>query len=222
MENIMINKRSTRTAYITSLLIGSTFYGWFGPLSATNAGTELSTSTLSGYAYVDLDIDGFLDPSETGLANVEIVLTKLSDPHFSIAKLSNQSGYYEFNGLHADIYTITQPTLPMGAWNAYVREGELRDRVTDILLSSNAGTAVLLDQSQAILPHVEGIELIDGAQGTDYNFGQVYLGKAWLTTDPPPIIPAGGGGGVPEPTTGLLLAISGMLLGFTGRHRGRR
>ena len=190
-----------------------TLVGWLGtPSVASGQDTEPSGSELSGYVYADLNIDGFRNPSEAGIAEVELILTKLFDPDFTIAILSNQSGYYEFIGLDAGIYSITQPTLPMGVRNVYVREGELTDP------SADAGTAVLLDQSQGILPHVEGIELPDGAGGSGYNFGQIYLGKAWLSTDPPPIIPEG----IPEPSTGLLLAFGGLLLGTIGCRGGKR
>ena len=201
--------------FFATILIGITLVGWLGTPSAANGDTEPSESELSGYVYVDLNIDGFRQTSEASVPAIEVVLTKLSDPDFSITMFSDYFGYYEFIGLNAGIYSITQPQLPMGVRNVYVREGKLTDPLAD------AGTAELLDQSQGILPHVEGIELPDRATtGTSYNFGQIYLGKAWLTTEPHPIIPEGGQ--IPEPSTGLLLAFGGFLLGTIGRHSGKR
>lgn len=215
----MISKPSINTTCIATLLIGLTFHGWLGTAPVVYADSELSVnSELSGYVYADLDLDYIRDPLEVGIADVEIVLTKLSDSDFSITRLSNQIGYYEFTELDAGVYSITQPTLPLAVRNVCVSVGALRDTATGDPLSSNPGTAMLLDQTQGILPHVEGIELPDRARGTNYNFGQIYFGKAWLLTGPPPITPEGQ---IPEPSSGLLLTIGTLLLGAVRRRSGR-
>jgi hypothetical protein len=190
----MISNFLIRTTCITTLLfLGLAPDGCFG-----GSDDERTDSELSGYVYVDLDIDNNFDPSEPAFPDVELVLTLLSDPGFSVTAYSDQIGYYEFTGLDAGIYSITQPTLPLAVRNVYVHAGELFDIFTNDPLASYPGTAVLLDQAQGILPHVEEIELPDRARGTDYNFGQIILGKAWLVT--------------PEPSSALLLAIGGLAL----------
>ncbi len=194
------------------MLLGLILFGWLGTAVPAHADYEIEPhdgSQLSGYVFADLNIDNIRDPFEAGLADVEVVLTMLSDPNVFISAFSNQSGFYVFSGLDAGVYSITQSALALGARNTCVHVGELRDIGTDEILSEYPGTAMLLDQSQGILPHIEEIELPEEASGTEYNFGQIYLGKAWVTTDPPPITPEGQ---IPEPASALLVAISGLLL----------
>jgi SdrD B-like protein len=216
----MIGKPRIRITTIALLLLGLLLFGWLGAAPAAHADSPDSRgSELSGYVFADLNVDGIFTPTEPGIADVEIVLTMFSDPNIIISMLSDINGYYKFIGLDAGIYSITQPAFPLGVRNTYVSVGELHDISTGDPLSSDPGTAMLLDQAQGILPHIEGIDLPDGAMGSNYNFGQIYLGKAWWTTDPPPIIPEGG---VPEPSTCLLLAFGGLLLGSVGHRRSRR
>ena len=209
----MFCRSSIYKGCIALLIVGLTLHGWLG--SPTNASAQ---SQLSGFVFNDMDIDCVIDPAtEGGLAGVEIVLTKLSDPDYLVSVLTNHIGYYEFTGLDPDVYTITQPAFPLGVRNTCVGVGALRDITSGDLLTNDFGTAVLLNQSEGILPHIEGIDLPDNATGTRYNFGQVYIGKAFLTTAPPPIIPEGGH--IPEPSTAALFVIGGLFLGSRRKVR---
>ena len=98
--------------FFATILIGITLVGWLGTPSAANGDTEPSESELSGYVYVDLNIDGFRQTSEASVPAVEVVLTKLSDPDFSITMFSDYYGYYKFIGLDAGIYSITNRNYP--------------------------------------------------------------------------------------------------------------
>ena len=80
---------------------------------------ELPGNSLSGYVYTDLDNDGIRDGGETGISGVTITLTGTDygpdgatgggdDVAVNRTTTTNASGYYEFTGHRAGVYTITE------------------------------------------------------------------------------------------------------------------
>ncbi len=66
---------------------------------------------ITGVVYGDWSGDGFYDPGEPGLANVQVCLTPLSGPQ--VCTTTNAGGQYAFLNLPPGAYTVTE-TDPAG------------------------------------------------------------------------------------------------------------
>lgn len=172
-------------------------------------------SSLSGYVYVDQNFDGVRDPNvEWVLPDVQVLLAKVGSPSDPVATVTDDTGFYQFSGLDTGTYRIIESAIPAGYLNTVPGLGHLVG-----LPPASWGEVVYYDQQNGILPQFMGIELpATPTLGVDYNFGQLWTGKAWYLTDGGSgILPPGGNPpvDVPEPATWMLLAVGTFLL--TGR-----
>jgi protocatechuate 3,4-dioxygenase beta subunit len=120
------------------------------------------THSLSGNVYVDLDNDGVFDNDETGIEGVKVKLTgtTTSGQSVTLYATTDSSGFYEFTGLLAGTYTVTE-TQP-----ADYNDG--KDTA-----GSKGGNTSVNDRISAIV-------LSNGDDSTDNNFGE-RLGEACLS-----------------------------------------
>ena len=74
----------------------------------------LPSSSIGNYVWVDENGDGFQDAGETGLANVEVILTDSAGNTFT--QMTDHNGGYLFDGLVPDTYTVSvnESSLPVG------------------------------------------------------------------------------------------------------------
>ncbi|MFN0186266.1 MAG: SdrD B-like domain-containing protein [Aquabacterium sp.] len=167
---------------------------------------EVPPSSIAGRVWIDTDNDGVIDPGETGIPFVTIVLTGtdlLGNP-VSLQVATDASGAYSFSGLRAGTYTVTEPTQPGGTVDGRTVAG------------SSGGSAT----SPGQLPSsVSTIVLGGGAQSVDNNFGErrrpslggfVYVDSNYSSTREP---------GLDTPIAGatvrLLNAVTGALVATT-------
>ncbi|OHB76792.1 MAG: hypothetical protein A2W31_12665 [Planctomycetes bacterium RBG_16_64_10] len=181
-------------------------------------------SSLSGSVFLDHDINGIYDPLlEWVFPNVEVSLTQAGSSSAPVVVRTNDSGFYQFSGLGAGQYSITQPMMPGGYMNVKLGLGRLVDAATGQPVEAFPGTIVNYNQLLGIPPHFAGIQLpANSTRGVGYNFGQIWTGKAWYLTDPNPALrPPHARPPIPEPTTMTLLAIGWLCVAGGRRLRGR-
>jgi hypothetical protein len=182
-------------------------------------------SRLSGYVYVDQNVDGVRDPLvEWVLPGIELVLAKDDDAGTPLTAMTDNRGFYEFTDLDAGTYRVIQSALPGGYLNVIPGVGQLWDIATGHPSDAFPGYPVNYDQLNGIPVQVVDIELpTDPTLGVQYDFGQLWTGKAWYLgggnnwTRPP-----GGFPPIPEPSTAMLLVIGAALLAGWRRFASQR
>ena len=99
--------------------------------------------TISGYVYVDTDLDNHFDPGESGISAVTLTLYSLVDGKYVITgntAVTDANGYYSFSDVLPDTYRIveTQPNGYYSVGSSPGTVGGVTDGVTttaDILSS---------------------------------------------------------------------------------------
>ncbi|MBK8834272.1 MAG: choice-of-anchor L domain-containing protein [Anaerolineae bacterium] len=115
-------------------------------------------SGLSGRVYRDLNDDGYIDPGETGVANAVVYLFGLTaGGPISLSASTNGIGFFYIGDLMTGTYVLSQ-TQPLGLFDGIERAGGLGGTV--------AGSAPDFDR-------IEGIPLLAGQYGSEYNFGEL-------------------------------------------------
>jgi hypothetical protein len=123
---------------------------------------ELPPGSLSGNVYVDVNAVGHIQPGDPPVGGVTITLTG-KDTFGNSVDMPTQTlsnGTYSFSGLLPGTYVLTE-TQPANYLPGTTTFGSLGGTVNGTVISA--------------------IPLNLGAQGTDYNFGEL--------TPPPPIVP---------------------------------
>jgi uncharacterized repeat protein (TIGR01451 family) len=106
---------------------------------------EIKGGSLSGFVYLDANNDGNNDPGDPGIANATVALTG-TDNHgnaVSMQTTTDASGAYQFIGLRAGTYTITE-TTPAGYIDASDNAGTLGGTVGHDVIG-----AILVGMGQA-------------------------------------------------------------------------
>lgn len=131
---------------------------------------EHRPASVSGHVYHDRDNDGRRETGEEGIGNVRVALIDSGGNEIAVTT-TNQQGYYEFNRLSADVYTIVE-THPNGWVDGLDAAGTVDS--TTVGNAANPG-----DQIRAV-------DLRWGDHGVDYDFGElryaVIQGSVILTT----------------------------------------
>lgn len=148
----------------------------FGDTSANNNFGELPPASLSGFVYADRNNNGVRDPADSPIPGVTIRLTGTDDlgNAVNLSMATATDGSYRFTGLRPGNYTIAE-TQPSGYLEGTNNVGSL---------GGSAGS----DQF--------GVAVSAGANGTNYNFGELVPPPTRVTTqdlppDPPPDTPPG-------------------------------
>ena len=121
---------------------------------------ELAAAALSGRVYADNNDNGRVDSGEGGLAGVTIRLTGSDDLGAAVAltATTDAAGAYAFPGLRPGRYALTEPAQPAGTVNGITSAGTSGGSATSPSVAPSAITSIVL---------------APGAQGTDYNFGEI-------------------------------------------------
>jgi hypothetical protein len=121
----------------------------------------VGTASLSGFVYNDANFDGLFDNGESGIAGVTITLTGTDSQGHSVnlTATTDSSGFYQFTGLLAGTYTLTESPVPGFNHN-----------------NSNAGTVNGNIDGQEGIAQISAIVLATGDSGVNYNFGEVNAG----------------------------------------------
>lgn len=137
--------------------------------SLNNNFGEYAPAKLAGFVYHDANNNGQREASEKVFAKITVTLTGVNDKGQSISMtaLTDAKGQYSFGNLRPGQYSITQKNLPKGYSAGLLTVG------------SQGGN------SDASTRGFSSINLIAGASGSDYNFGQLA-----------PVPPSSGGVGV--------------------------
>ena len=135
-----------------------------GQTSSANNFGELPTASIGGHVIGDSNNNGRLDPGESGLANVAIVLSGTDDQGnaVSAATTSDASGAYVFAGLRPGNYTLTEPTQPPGTVNGITTAGTVNGT------STGAATAPSTTPSA-----IAGLVLPPGGASINNDFAEV-------------------------------------------------
>ena len=122
-----------------------------------------SSSSLSGYVYLDKDNDGVKETSEAGLSGVKVTLIgkDLAGNTVSKSTTTDSTGYYKFASLPAGTYTITE-TQPTAYQDGKETQG-------------TPGTGTVADNL------FSNITLAAGVNGQNNNFGEVTKCSGYTT-----------------------------------------
>ena len=109
----------TTPSTITGISLG------VGQTSSANNFGELPTASIGGHVIGDSNNNGKLDPGESGIANVTIVLSGRDDQGMPVSATTttDAGGAYNFPGLRPGTYTVTEPTQPPGTVNGITTAG---------------------------------------------------------------------------------------------------
>ena len=98
-----------------------------GQTSSANNFGELPAASIGGRVIGDSNNNGRLDAGESGIANVQIVLTGTDDQgnRISLTTATDAAGGYAFANLRPGNYTVTEPTQPPGTVNGITTAGSI-------------------------------------------------------------------------------------------------
>jgi protocatechuate 3,4-dioxygenase beta subunit len=113
--------------------------------------------SLSGYVFCDADNDGNRDTADEGIAGVKVVLTGAG---VTLTATTNDSGRYEFTGLRAGNYVLTE-IQPNSHADGKDRAGTNFGGVADTRTDFDIIAGIVLPES------------LNSQSGSDYNFGEV-------------------------------------------------
>ena len=128
---------------------------------------ELQPASLSGTVFLDKNNDGFLDPNEPGIKNVEVQLRGIDDRGnpVSRAATTDDQGHYRFGFLRPGLYEVIE-TQPKNYLDG-------KDQI-------GTASGIQTDKDTISL-----IVLNPGVDATDYNFGERPKPPPPLPPEPP-------------------------------------
>jgi SdrD B-like domain len=149
----------------SSSLVSSTSSSSILVSRSSSSSSSISSSSLpvsvSGYVYVDSNNNGIFENNESPIGGVTITLTGTQDPckNLNIITTTNASGYYQFSGLPACSYSVTQ-TQPTNYNNGITSVGTVNGiRVGAISVTNK----------------IDNIALASGQNSINNNFGELLI-----------------------------------------------
>ncbi|MGC4027614.1 MAG: SdrD B-like domain-containing protein [Steroidobacteraceae bacterium] len=135
-----------------------------GSVSVNNLFGEIPSGSISGRVYNDGNNNGLVDGAETGLANVQLVLTGTTElgQAVNMTVTTDADGHYRFEDLRPGTYIVTEPTQPPATLNGITTAGTID--------GAAVGTATLVS---TVPSAISGIVLPHGRQSVDNNFGEI-------------------------------------------------
>ena len=132
---------------------------------------ELRRPTLSGQVYIDANLNGVRDPAtDPPIANATVRLRLAATNALVASTTTDASGSYRFADLDPlQRYSLEQPlpTLPAGLRNGPVNPGSIGG------VACASGCTAAPDTPSAGTDRIEQIDLGSGADGTQFNFGEL-------------------------------------------------
>lgn len=118
---------------------------------------EHEPASISGHVYHDASNDGRFDPSEEGIASVEVALLDAAG-NVVATQTTSSAGFYRFDGLYAGNYQLRE-THPAGWIDGLDTAGSIAGQTVGS--ASNPGDSI------------RDIRLRPGDDGVDYDFGEL-------------------------------------------------
>jgi uncharacterized repeat protein (TIGR01451 family) len=156
---------------------------------------ERSDAQISGRVWLDVNDNGVVDTTETGLSNVAITLTGTDDAGSAVNRSTTTAsdGSFSFVGLRAGSYALAEPGQPSGTLNGRTVAGTLGGTATTASTAPSAITGIVLGSGQVSANNLFG-EILPAQ----------LAGRVWLDGDNDAVIDSGEGG------------IAGVTLTLTG------
>ncbi|HEY4073010.1 MAG TPA: SdrD B-like domain-containing protein [Herbaspirillum sp.] len=153
--------------------------------TANNFAEVPSGRQIMGTVYGDSDNSGTINGTETGLANVVVVLTgtDLDGNPVNTQGLTDASGHYVFSGLAEGTYTVTEPTQPPRTDSGKTTPGSAGGTGSDPTVVPSTITGIALTGTNTV--------------ATDNNFGEIPIltgtvsGKVYIDANNNGIIETG-------------------------------
>jgi protocatechuate 3,4-dioxygenase beta subunit len=126
---------------------------------------EARPAAIKGYVYRDDSDDGVRNAGEPGLPGVSVRLEPISTiaPQSSLTVVTKADGSYAFENLSPGEYRIVEVTQPTP--------------LTDGLDTAGTVNGIRVGVAQNPGDQINGIKLLGGQSGVEYNFGELPLGS---------------------------------------------
>ncbi|MGL6075694.1 MAG: SdrD B-like domain-containing protein [Fimbriiglobus sp.] len=161
-------------------------------------------AAVSGYVYVDSNINGVRDPGERPIPGTRVYLDGTDDQGnvIAVSTLTDTNGFYEFTNLRAGNYTVREQQPEGTFYDGFDTAGTI------------SGTVV----GTAANDIIRSIRLSPGDLGVNYNFGEIpnaaTFGYVWYDLNENGIFEDG-----EEPIPGVSVTISGTAFAGTSLTR---
>jgi len=121
-----------------------------GQVATGNHFGEITGASLAGRVWLDVNNNGLIDGTESGIAGVTITLSGTDDLGASVAATATTAadGSYSFNGLRPGTYALLQPTQPSGTTNGQTLAGSAGGAPTAPATTPSAITGIALGAGQ--------------------------------------------------------------------------
>ncbi len=147
---------------------------------------ELPPASISGYVYVDANLDGARNPGEGGIANVQLALggTTYLGTSVNLTATTAASGFYQFQNLLPGTYEVreTQPSNFLDGQDAVGSQGgsSANDRLYDLRLSPGSN-GVDNNFGELAPASLAGYVYVDGNDNGSKDLGEAGLAGVQIT-----------------------------------------
>ncbi|HEY4312127.1 MAG TPA: peptidylprolyl isomerase [Pirellulales bacterium] len=173
-----------------------------------------SNSSISGMVYLDGNLNGQLDASESGLGGVILILQGTDSQNNAIGPLAIKTasnGSFQFNSLPAGTYTLTKiapADLVDGAATVGSLSGTLqgKDVISSITIAAGAAGTGYNFAEDALDPHFVTLDMFLNTSPTPVQTLVNYIAKSYADAGVSTTAPVGISGQVPAPVVNVVTA----------------